>query len=139
MHMYSLYQRQTMRIANTPISNAMAALVGPNHPRIKKYTRGNEDCDQILIKSLAVNEITVAETVIVCKLMVSFIFRDMIKAEKIASKHLPFFDAQQGGPLQFINIYRYFYGGLIVSCYGSGILRSKKMCLRLSSNLLMPY
>lgn len=109
LQLYSLYQRRTFIIANTPISNAMASLVGEDNPH------GNADSEQILAMSLAIKEITVAETVVVCQLMISFIFRDMVNAEKVAKKHLPFFDAQAGGTLQFINIYRYFYGGLIVS------------------------
>ena len=75
----------------------------------------NEDDDQILAKSLEVKELNVAETVVVCKMMCSFIFRDLDTAEEVASQYLGFFEQLGCVIVQFINIHRYFYGGLIVS------------------------
>lgn len=154
MRLFSLYKRDTLRIANAPMFNAMALLVGCKHPVIKKHGCEHEGDDEILAKSLAVKEMTCAETVVVTQMMCSVIFRDMGKAEKLAREFLDSFEGQQVGTISyFINIYRYFYGGLIVSawtfvckdtvCMSSGIiylfirlllLRQAFDCFRRSAN-----
>ena len=115
MRLYSLYKRHHIRIAVAPIHNAIVSLVGGYHPLIQKMTPVKEDDDQILAKSLEVKELNVAETVVVCKMMCSFIFRDLDTAEEVASQYLGFFEQLGCVIVQFINIHRYFYGGLIVS------------------------
>ena len=47
-------------------------------------------------------------------MMYSFIFKDLNKAEEVARQYLELIEQQDiGGTLQFVNIHRYFYGGLI--------------------------
>lgn len=63
--------------------------------------------------ALEKKELSVSEAVIVCKMMCSFILRDLDKAEKIAREYLDFFEQNDSGPMQYVNIHRYYYGGLI--------------------------
>lgn len=118
MRLYSLYKRQTISMSVAPFYNAIRSLAGGKRTYIRKNSQDSlsEDDDEILAKSLEIKELNVAETVVVCKLMTSFIFRDLDKAEKVAREYLDFFEHHTGVVAQFVHIYRYFYGGLIVSC-----------------------
>ena len=114
MSLYFLYKRHTLHICVAPFSNAIALLVGRDLPGRRNSLPDDND-DQILVKSLKVKEMTVAETVVICKMMCSLIFRDLENAEKVARQYMDFFAKQGSGSLAFITIYRQFYGGLIVS------------------------
>ena len=109
IQLYSLYKRHTLRFSVAPFSNAIASLAGRKCPSF------HETDDDILAKSLEVKELNVAETVVVCKMMCSLIFRKLDEAEQVAKQYMDFFEEHNTGAMQFINIYRHFYGGLIVS------------------------
>lgn len=106
---YVLYQRNILEMSLIPFSNAMARLEGS-----KCHAHESFDDDQILKMALAKNDLTVAETVVVLKMMCSFIMRDTEEAQRIVDEYWAFFEQHDGGrSLQFLNIYRYFYGGLV--------------------------
>ena len=80
---------------------------------MKKDAHLDEDANEILAKALETNELNVAETFVTSKMMSSFILRDTAEAEKVARQYLDFFEDRNQGVINFINIYRYFFGGLI--------------------------
>lgn len=106
MHLYSLYKRHTLHMSVIPFANAISLLSGGS-------IQNKQEDDQILAKSLEARELAVCETVVVCKMLCSFIFRDLAEAGKVALEYLDFFEGHGSVSLQFIDIYRYFYGGLI--------------------------
>ena len=112
IRVYTLYKRHTHGMCVITFFRTIDLLIGCSHPSIQKHAQLYND-DEILAKSLEMNELTIAETVVICKLMRSFIFRDTDESEKVARQYLDFFEERNRGPLQFIQIYRYFYGGLI--------------------------
>ena len=112
IHLYSFYKRDTLRIAAKVFSNAIAVLAGRKQLGQNNSCR-NEDDDQILAKSLETKGLNVSETVVVCKMMCSFIFRALDEAKNVAEKYLEFLSQHDSGSIQFISIYRDFYGGLI--------------------------
>ena len=111
MHCKSIYKRHLLCLSLSPFCNAILSLTGR---KLSQY----EDIDHILAVSLEKKELVACETIIVCKMMCSFIFRNLDEAGKIAQQSLEFFERHDGlgqsySYLQFINIYRYFYRGLI--------------------------
>jgi len=113
LRLYSLYKRHTLHMCVTPINNAIISLVGRNRPVVWENKYGTKDDDEILAKALEIQELNVGETVVVCKMMYNFIFRNLDEAETVAQQYLEFFERHDSALLNFINIYRYFYGGLI--------------------------
>ena len=68
----------------------------------------------MLAQAIQMKEVVLAETVVVCKMLQRcLVFRDFDEAETIARQYLGFFEECDNGSSQFVNIYRYFYGGLI--------------------------
>ena len=110
--MQTFYKRHLLSLSLVPVSNVISSLTGQNQEMASNKTRtANED--KILAQAIQMKELVLAETVVVCKMLRCLIFRDLDEAETIARQYLGFFEDRDNGPSQFMNIYRYFYGGLI--------------------------
>lgn len=103
----SLYPRDVSKSQLLQICNGIMSFTGH---KVRPY----EDMEPILGKYLAKKDWVVCETIIVCKLMCSFIFRDLDTAGKIVHQYSSFFEQQSGIlKLGFVSIYLYFYAGLV--------------------------
>jgi len=115
---YTLCNQNLHCMSLEPISNAIMSLTGRNISQKQDTMAGYNEKDLIIMKFLEQKELALSEGTVVCQLMHSFIFKDLDKAEKLVRQHFEFFKHHGTGMVHFVNIYHYFYSGLIAfNCY----------------------
>ena len=101
-------KRDVMSLSFLPISKGISYIGGSTSQHTNDFI-GEEDLDHFVNN----HEFAVCECFLVVKLLCDVVFRRFDALKSIARNYIEHIDRRGNGVSQFVNIYRFFYGGLV--------------------------